>query len=314
MGFTDLLFLGLLAVHVIPRTGLLALILVAKILSAILGVVYCFVPYQKHVQEDMEFSRQTSRNLQYQPEYQWASSNAKVLMRYSKAVSWKEVTELSVKSSRYMALQRQINPHFLYNTLDAIRSDMIIEGNLQIAETVEALSKYFAYAVSNMDQMATISEELNNVRDYFAVQKYRFEDRLSLEIINDADETMIQDICIPRLTIQPVIENAITHGLETSQENGKITVHMIPAEQNLTIHVIDNGVGMDRESLNQLNERLRRAEPQSQKKQRGGIALINVNSRIKLLCGEDYGLHVFSMQGIGTDVHICLPLEMRDCK
>lgn len=307
IGLGDVLWLCAAVVAAVGMLPAALSFLLLKAADAVWLVFYLYKPYRRQTQNDLLVVENTSGMAAPPSQYDWSDSNRQIVEHYQSLLNWKEVMELSVQSARFMALQRQINPHFLYNTLDSIRSDMIIAGNDQIAATVEALSQYFSYATYSMEQMATVLEELNNVQDYFVIQKYRFEDRLHLEIINEVGESEINDIRVPRMTIQPIIENSIIHGLETCQEDGLITLHLVRSENALIIHVIDNGVGIDAAELSRLNERLACSDKQNQEEQGGGIALDNVNRRIKLLYGDEYGLHIFSFPGVGTDVSVRLP-------
>lgn len=293
--------------------GLLLLTVCLLVLQMAGICLYLYRPYKIQRDLDQKFAGDDKVTVdEYAPVYYWSDSNRAVIRKFQTAADREKIMELSIQSSRYMALQRQINPHFLYNTLDAIRSDMMIAGNIEIADTVEALSKYFAYAVSNMEQVATIYEELENVRDYFHIQKYRFEDRLGLKIIDKIGAQEIQETQIPRLTLQPLVENAIVHGLETTSHYGTVTIQLSQTSDKLMIHVADDGIGMDADELCRLNERLRQSFRQKNSQKRGGIALDNVNSRIKLLFGEDYGLRVFSMKNVGTDISVMLPLVKKE--
>lgn len=288
-------------------------------LAIIICVVlaWCFwigVPAKQLAREDRRFADSDILDQVYLPSCYWSDSNRSVIERFQVITDHKAVIAQSIEASRYMALQQQINPHFLYNTLDALRSDMLIAGNDEIAETIEALSRYFSYVVSNMDQLANVYEELGNIRDYFHIQEYRFGERVHLCIINDLVEEDVHDLVLPRMTLQPLVENAITHGLELSEENGTVTIHLEETETSLIIHVMDDGIGMDTAMLNRLNEYLNhpsKIETESRKK-RGGIALGNVNSRIKLLFGEAYGLRVQSSPGAGTDISVFLPRRTRE--
>lgn len=244
--------------------------------------------------------------------YSPASQNA--LRRMRSMLNQREMMELSVRQSSYLALQSQINPHFLYNTLDAIRGDALAAGQEHIADTIEALSTFFAYTISNLDQLAALNEELGHVRDYFCIQKYRFGERLTLKIENQGSLMELGAFYLPRVTLQPLVENAIYHGLESRGKCGTVTITIEETAEHLIIHVIDDGVGMDQGTLNRLNERLNNSflGEHPRESQHGGIALPNVNSRIRLLCGEDYGLRIYSVEGHGTDVRVLLPKITRD--
>jgi two-component system sensor histidine kinase YesM len=224
----------------------------------------------------------------------------------------KEANQLSNRQAQYLALQNQINPHFLYNTLEAIRGEALSEGMENIADITEAMATFFRYTISNMDNLVSLEEELSNAENYFAIQNYRFGDRFSMQVeIEKGSETAL-DIQIPKLTLQPIIENAIIHGLEHQVSPGKVSVHIGIVEQRLLIEVTDDGVGMSENVLNEINRRLMHPEtsPAGEEKNRtGGIALVNVDNRIKLIFGEQYGLRVSSIKGYGTRVEIKLPVK-----
>ncbi len=219
---------------------------------------------------------------------------------------------LSIQQSKYLALLNQINPHFLYNTLDAIRGDALEMQMTQIADVTEALSTFFRYSVSNMDKLATVEEELGNIADYYVIQKYRFGEKLTMKIVN-RDQKDIYQCCLPRMSLQPLIENAISHGLEGREEMGEIIVYLQRTPADLQIFVVDDGVGMSYEQTDLLNERLNSPSvPQENLRESGGgIALTNVNERIRLLFGEPYGLRVFSEEDIGTEVRLTVPALSR---
>ncbi len=219
--------------------------------------------------------------------------------------------KLTNTNAEYRALQNQINPHFLYNTLEAIRSDAICEGADHIANITEALATFFRYTISNVDSMVTLEAELNNAENYFAIQSFRFGDKINLKINTDDDDTAVLEYQIPKLTLQPIIENAILHGLERKIGDGTIEIDLITTEERLIIKVTDDGVGMEEKVLNRINERLNEISGEDFKEdntQKGGIALTNVNNRIKLQFGEKYGLKIFSIQNFGTSVEVTLPL------
>lgn len=246
--------------------------------------------------------------------YAYSPASLNAVHRMKSMLNQREMMELSVKQSSYLALQNQINPHFLYNTLDAIRGDALVAGQERIADTIEALSTFFAYTISNIDQLATLNEELGHVRDYFCIQEYRFGDRLTLNIENKGSLIELGKFYLPRVTLQPLVENAIYHGLESRGKSGTVTITIEETAEHLIIHVMDDGVGMDEGTMNRLNEQLTNsfAWEQPREHRRGGIALYNVNSRIRLLCGEDYGLRIYSVEGHGTDVQVLFPKMTKD--
>jgi two-component system, sensor histidine kinase YesM len=218
----------------------------------------------------------------------------------------------SMKQAEYLALQNQINPHFLYNTLEAIRGDALASGMVSLAEIAEALATYFRYTISKMNRLATVEEELNNVKNYFRIQRYRYGDRMQMTLSYDKENQELLTLRIPKLTLQPIVENAVIHGLEKKVGQGLIRLTAETTQSRLLLHVSDNGVGMDREALADLTDRLTQTRfdyIDSAAEKEGGIALVNVNNRLRLLFGEQYGLNIYSEPNVGTDVEITLPLH-----
>ncbi len=216
--------------------------------------------------------------------------------------------ELLRKRVELSTLQNQINPHFLYNTLDSIRSQALIDGQNEIASMTEKLSKFFRYCIRNVEGMVKIQEEINHIQDFYYIQKYRFENRF--EMIIKAENERIYDLYIPKLTLQPLIENSISHGLEKTSRKGLVTIKLSMTDTRVIIKVADNGIGMPPDQLERLNERMKRqqVEVSFSNGKHNGIALMNVNSRIKLTFGDEYGIHYRSMEGVGTDAVVTLPI------
>ncbi len=234
-----------------------------------------------------------------------------VFLRFDELVDRNKTIQVSTKQAELLALQNQINPHFLYNTLDAIRGDALCAGMDNIADITEALSTYFRYTITETSTLVTLMDELENVDNYFMIQQYRFGERLKIQIdIPEEDAGVLQLQC-PKLMLQPIVENAIFHGLEKRSEGGTIKVEIEKTDNRVLIHVRDDGVGIEEETLKSINQKLEHVsvgyikDPQ---KGRGGIALNNVCRRIKLLFGEEYGIHVYSFRDVGTHVCITLPI------
>jgi len=191
------------------------------------------------------------------------------------------------------ALQAQINPHFLYNTLNTIKSIAKLEGIDKITTIVTQLGKLLRNSIEIGRETVSLSESLDLVESYLAIQKIRFGERLSYLI--SADPEILQTT-VPKLIIQPLVENAVIHGLEPGMENGMITVRACREEDRLIIRIEDDGVGM--ESPWTPGET---AGPQ-------GVGLSNVHRRLELLYGAPCGLSVDSVPGSGTTVTLTLPL------
>lgn len=217
--------------------------------------------------------------------------------------------KLLKKEAELNILQSQINPHFLYNALDAIRGDIVEEGLGDTADMVEALAKFFRYSINMKNNIITLEEELDNLDNYFKIIQYRFENRFYL--INDCDygNAALMEYKIPKLIIQPIVENSINHGLEPKTGMGIIHIRSTFTNRYLEILIQDNGIGMKQAELEQLLDKFNdpAASATGEKPKKGGIALINVNKRIKLYYGEEYGLEINSLEQLGTEVKILLP-------
>ncbi len=207
----------------------------------------------------------------------------------------------------FAVLQNQINPHFLYNTLDAIRSQALEIHADEIADMTGKLSRFFRYSIRNQGDLVPVAQEIGNVQDYFSIQHYRFEDRFSLAIHCEDDSLM--GYYLPKMTFQPLVENALYHGLE--KKKGKGTIRIRIEKNGALLHVVisDDGVGIEENQLAELNRRFyNEAPPPMQNEKKTGIALYNVNQRLRLLFGEPCGLHITSTPGMGTDVEVLIPL------
>lgn len=220
-------------------------------------------------------------------------------------------SQLLQKQAELDAMQNQINPHFLYNTLDSIRGMALEEGSEDTAEMIESLSILFRYTISQSRSIVTIEQELSNVDNYIKIQQYRFNNRFVVKKIIDEYDDKIMSYKMPKLIIQPIIENAIYHGLDSLINKGKITIRLYTTQSRLIISISDNGKGMNNKELTLLNEKLIKGIYNTHKNPNTtstGIALINVNARIKLHFGEKYGLVAYSTEDIGTEIQIILPL------
>lgn len=220
----------------------------------------------------------------------------------------KEQLQLIRKRVEVSVLQSQINPHFLYNTLDSIRSKALLSGQKEIASMTEILSKFFRYCISSNEHLVKIREEIHHIEDYNYIQKYRFEDRYDMVI--EVEDEEILEYYIPKMTLQPLVENAMIHGLEKIEGKGLITIKLIHTDKKVVIVITDNGAGMNEEQLSKLNARMNGTflDVGQRKEGHSGIALTNVNSRIRITFGDEYGIHYQSVEGMGTDAIITVPI------
>jgi two-component system sensor histidine kinase YesM len=212
----------------------------------------------------------------------------------------------NLKKAELKALQAQINPHFLYNTLDTIVWMAEANKTDQVIEIVRALSSFFRIALSRGKDWIPIRQEIEHVQSYLYIQKIRYRDILDYEI--DIDESIL-DGTILKLTLQPLAENALYHGIKNKRNGGTIKVRARRARHNqVLIEVQDNGIGCTPYKLGHIRERLD-DDSDSISQEEQGFGLANVNKRIKLYYGSEYGLSIESQYQEGTRVTVTIPLQ-----
>ena len=207
--------------------------------------------------------------------------------------------ELLRKEAEYASLQAQTNPHFLYNTLDTICWQAKLAGNDAIFDTTYSLASLLRASMGNTDPYITVSQELSYIRDY--IQKARFRDKIQANI---AVEPALMPVMIPKLILQPIVENAFIHGLEEKNGNGTIKISGIlnDEEETVLFMIHDNGVGMTRAQIEKALD-----PPPGTK---GSFGLSSVHKRLQLLYGTDFGLKILSDPGKGTTIIIRMPLHV----
>lgn len=297
----------------IPKTPVLYTVILLCT-GGIFGIAFVYLLASAKVTNQMQALSETNEEFALQEELKKLSLLDKisyVLEHYpshTQAASQEE-EDLRRTRAELFALQTQINPHFLYNTLDSIRGQALIDGVEEIADTIEALSNIFKYSIGEKDNLIPLRKEIENLVYYVKIQKYRFMDKIDLELDIDGVDYHVLRTKIPKLTLQPIVENAIHHGLEPKPEKGKVTIRVLVVDTQLRITVADDGVGMDEETLLQMKKQLCGA-PMVQKegqKVLHGIALHNTNKRIQNYFGPNYGLEIYSTKGLGTRVDITVP-------
>ena len=221
-----------------------------------------------------------------------------------KEVKAKAELETLLKASELKALQSQINPHFLFNTLNTIARLALIEGAGRTEEVVYALSDLLRNNLKDIDKLRTIAEEVKSIRDYLIIQNTRFGDRIQAEI---DIEPQLFDISIPALTLQPLVENAIIHGLEPKRDGGKVSITGRSEGDRIIITIADTGVGVPPERIRSIFRSEKRTVT---KGQTTGLGIVNVHKRIQHLFGSDYGVSMESTVGEGTRIYIQLPYEL----
>lgn len=199
--------------------------------------------------------------------------------------------------SEIKALQAQINPHFLYNTLETIIWLSASGENDKVAEVTSALAKLFRTSINKGTSLVSLKTEIDNIQSYLTIQQVRYKDKLSFSIDIPIDLYFAH---VPSLILQPIVENAIYHGIKPSNQSGTISVHAQTQDDILLIYIDDTGVDMDIEKYHNSNS------------DSHGIGIANVNGRIKLTFGEQYGITHHKLEPHGTRVQYTLPLILSD--
>ncbi|WP_035299164.1 sensor histidine kinase [Brevibacillus thermoruber] len=203
------------------------------------------------------------------------------------------------RKSELEVLQAQINPHFLYNTLNSVVRMVGIGKNEDVITTITALSKLFRISLSKGKNIITVQEELEHVRNYLVIQKMRYKNKFTYEITAQEEVLPCRTL---KLLLQPIVENAIYHGIEPMAEQGKITVTAEMADGSVLFRVRDNGLGIPPHVLEQIGS------GQIKSKDGSGVGIKNVHERIRLFFGEAYGLSIESDEETGTTVTIRIPM------
>lgn len=213
----------------------------------------------------------------------------------------------NLREAELELLQAQIKPHFLYNTLDTIMWLAESGDQKEVVKMVDSLSDFFRTSLNHGDGMFTLREEERHVRSYLEIQQVRYQDILEYQIDFSEDT---KDVMIPKITLQPIVENALYHGIKNQRNMGKIIISAGRKGDDVIITVKDNGVGMTNNQLDNLNQKFKRINKQSDpKKKKESYGLYNVNERIKLKFGNGYGITIQSVQGEGTSVLVKIPYQ-----
>lgn len=207
------------------------------------------------------------------------------------------------RKSEIKALRSQINPHFLYNTLDSIIWMAEGEKNKEVVLMTAALARLLRQSISNDNERITLAKEIEYTRSYLTIQQMRYKDKLEYEIDMEPD-IMMEEII--NLILQPLVENAIYHGIKYKGSKGKIKIKGFGEADKIIIRISDNGIGMAPEELANIIDKSRESEGKN------GVGVYNVHTRLLLYYGEDYGLHFESVQGEGTTVTVTIPRYFRE--
>ena len=211
----------------------------------------------------------------------------------------------------YRMLQNEVNPHFIYNTLNSIRWMATIQHAPGIAEMVTAFARLTKSISKGTQKLVPLQEELALLNDYFTIQQYRYGGDLEIEVSRIESETLCRDCMIPRFTLQPLVENAIFHGLEPKGGHGSVLLDIStdPDTGDVLLRITDDGVGMPPEQVAHLLDEPAEGAEKAEKFRH--VGLWNVNRRIRYSFGEGYGLTIESEEDVGTEVTIRLPYQQK---
>jgi len=223
-----------------------------------------------------------------------------MIKKINNLINEKYKMQLVYRLSQLKALQAQINPHFLYNTLQAIGSISLKEGNKDLYKMTMALSDMLRYSIKSGGDMVTISDEVRSINNYLFIQKFRFKEKLNYTI--DIPEELYK-LKIPKLIFQPIVENAIIHGIEPGKNNGLISINCKKVDERLIITINDNGVGMDRDELLKIQTELADYNEENVDESEK-IGILNVFHRLRLTLGDKCRLTIESEVNIGTKIEI----------
>ena len=209
-----------------------------------------------------------------------------------------------MRTAEFRALQAQINPHFLYNSLDSINW-LVRKGDMEKAtEMISALTTFFRIGLSKGRDIITVREELEHVRSYLVIQKIRYESQFEYALYVDPET---QNYFVPKLILQPLVENALYHGIKLCDRKCMLMIQVLSLEDRIEIEVLDNGAGMDEETL----QAVREAMEHKGENKTNSYGVVNVNDRIQILAGREYGLKFTSEKDVGTSARIVLPKTLK---
>ena len=224
-----------------------------------------------------------------------------MVLRIQQLMSTVRQEEINLRKTELKALQAQINPHFLYNTLDSIAWMCERGRNADAVNMVHALARLFRISISRGHELIPIAKEIEHAESYLQIQKYRYKNQFTYEF--DVDPGCLDYYC-NKITLQPIIENSINHGLDLLVEEGRIQVEVLQDGEDILFRVRDNGVGMSQEQVDAILEQ----DPEDRTGiDRTGIGIRNVNDRLRIYFGAPYGLNITSELDVGTCVEIRMP-------
>lgn len=282
-------------------SGMLAIVVAAALISSYVLSRKISKPIQALVNAMAEFEK-NAENFTYQDVggsseiASLSQSFDQMVLKIQALMEKVRNEEISLRKTELKALQAQINPHFLYNTLDAIGWLCEEERSQDAVEMVNALARLFRISISKGHELIPIQKEVEHAGSYLKIQNFRYKNQFTYHF--DVEESCLPYYC-NKITLQPIIENAIYHGIDRMVDEGKIEITIREQGEDILFFIRDNGVGMTKEQCAAVLNK----EPGDQT----GIGIKNVNDRIKIYFGEKYGIQIESELDEGTCVTICMP-------
>lgn len=220
----------------------------------------------------------------------------------------KKNSELRALQFEYDSLQAKINPHFLYNTLESINSMAKLEGQDAIAESICMLGNYLRETISSKHRFVTVEEEIQNINQYIAIQKLSYGDKIQAEFkVQEA----LEEAIVPKLILQPLVENSIVHGIDPKETDGHILVSVYEDGMDMILEVADDGIGIPQEKSEFVMKKQAAGQKDKDKKHTK-VGLYAVDKRIRILYGDDYGVTIKSQENCGTTIQIRVPIRFED--
>ena len=302
-------------VQVIPEKSLTSLkttintiLLIVILLCIFFGILFSFIqhkymvkPLQK-LQKEMEKLKTGNFDISLKIDSkdeigELSNGFVKMAKQLNHTINEVYLTKIKQREAELKALESQINPHFLYNTLDSIHWLAIKHKNYDVSDQIEALADIFKHVLNKGETVVTIRQEVDFLENYMFIQNRKYGKRIQLFIDVDPE---ILNYKTPKLVLQPLVENAIVHGLEEVIEGGMIDIKINRVEKGIQFIVSDNGIGIDEAKIHQMMA--------SSDEAKHVFALKNIDDRIKISYGQEYGLYFTSSYGVGTIVKVLIPL------
>ena len=213
----------------------------------------------------------------------------------------KKNLQLECRQAEINALQSQIDPHFLFNTLESIRMRSVLKKEEETADIIKYLSKIFRRILLWGNDMTIIKEEIEFIEDFLTIQKYRFGNKLNYNIYFSEEVLRYK---IPKMTVQPFIENACIHGVEKSKGNALVSLYVEKTGDNIRFIIEDNGKGIGEGKIDEIISNLQGGETRS-----GSVGMKNVYNRLSLIYGDKFAFQISSKKNIGTKISLSIPAE-----